>query len=158
LLGTAVVRDKATEVIDIAYHVSEAFRSWFTTRAVKSDRRHVLLVDDSPFFRTMMGPLLRAAGYDVTEAASAELALKFRDEGRAFDLILSDIQMPGMDGRSFASAVKTDPQWRATPIVGLAADNDSDEPGAFDALARKFDRDELLSAIKTHIGVEARAA
>jgi two-component system chemotaxis sensor kinase CheA len=158
LLGTAVVRDKATEVVDIAYHVSDAFRSWFTTRTARVQRRHVLLVDDSPFFRTMIAPLLTAAGYDVTEAATAENALKLKEEGRSFDLILSDIQMPGMDGRSFAALVKKDPQWKATPVVGLAADTDSDERGAFDALARKFDRDELMSTIRSHLGPEAQAA
>ena len=158
ILGTAVIREKATEVVDISYHVSDAFRSWFTARPAKALKRSVLLIDDSPFFRTMMAPLLTAAGYDVTEAATAEVALKLKDEGRSFDLILSDIQMPGMDGRSLAALIKNDPQWRATPVVGLASDTDSDEVGPFDALARKFDRDELLHTIRNHIGAEALAA
>ena len=158
LLGSAVIRDKATEVVDIAYHVSDVFRSSFATRVTKAQRRQVLLVDDSPFFRTMMAPLLSAAGYEGTEAATAELALKFKDEGRTFDLILSDIQMPGMDGRSFASLVKNDPQWRSTPVVGLASDNDSEDQGVFDALAQKFDRDALMSTIRHHISAEAYAA
>jgi two-component system chemotaxis sensor kinase CheA len=158
LLGTAIVREKATEVVDIAYHVSDAFRSWFAAKPTAVAKRHVLLIDDSPFFRTMMAPLLSAAGYVVTEAATAETALKLKDEGRTFDIILSDIQMPGMDGRAFASLVKKDPQWQRTPVVGLASDNDGDELGAFDALARKFDRDGLLHAIKSHIGSEALAA
>jgi two-component system, chemotaxis family, sensor kinase CheA len=158
LLGTAVVREKATEVVDIAYHVSDAFRSWFTSKPQPAQKRNVLLVDDSPFFRTMMAPLLAAAGYEVTEASTAEVALKFKDEGRSFDLILSDIQMPGMDGRSFATLIKKDPQWKKTPVVGLASDNDGSELGAFDALARKFDREELMSAIKSYIGAQALAA
>jgi CheY-like chemotaxis protein len=66
--------------------------------------------------------------------------------------------MPGMDGRSFASLVKKDPQWKGTPVVGLAADTDSDERGPFDALARKFDRDELMHTIRSHLGAEAQAA
>jgi two-component system chemotaxis sensor kinase CheA len=158
LLGTAVIREKATEVVDISYHVSEAFRSWFTPKPSKAQKRHVLLIDDSPFFRTMMAPLLSAAGYEVTEASTAEGALKLRDEGRSFDIILSDIQMPGMGGRSFASIVKKDPQWKKTPVVGLASDSDDDELGSFDALARKFDREELMSAIRSYIGTEALAA
>ena len=157
-VGSAVVREKATEVVDISYHVSDVFQSWFSRRAPVAHRRQVLLVDDSPFFRTMMAPLLISAGYEVTEAASAEIALKLKDEGRTFDIILSDIQMPGMDGRAFAEAVKNDKQWRTTPVVGLASDSDGDEAGAFDALARKFDRDGLMSAIQMHIGSEARAA
>jgi two-component system chemotaxis sensor kinase CheA len=158
LLGTAVVRDKATEVVDISYHVSDAFRSWFSPRQAPASKRQVLLVDDSPFFRTMMAPLLTSAGYVVTEAANAESALKLLEDGKSFDLILSDIQMPGMDGRSFASRVKTDPQWKKTPVVGLASDSDDGALGSFDALARKFDREELMSAIKSYIGAEALAA
>ncbi len=158
LVGSAVVRDKATDVVDIAYHVSDVFQSWFSRRAPVVARRQVLLVDDSPFFRTMMAPLLASAGYEVTEAASAEVALKLKDEGRTFDIIISDIQMPGMDGRAFATAVKNDKQWQATPVVGLASDNDGDEQSPFDALARKFDREGLMSAIEMHIGNEARAA
>ena len=78
--------------------------------------------------------LLMAAGYDVTEAGNAELALKLMGEGKSFDVIVSDIGMPGMDGRQFAAAVKGDPGWRATPVVGLAADSDGSDPGVFDAL------------------------
>ena len=158
MVGTAVVRDKATEVIDISYHVSDVFQTWFTKRVAPAQRRHVLLVDDSPFFRTMVAPLLAAAGYEVTEAPSAELALRLRDEGRTFDVILSDIQMPGMGGRKFASAVKDDPQWKSTPMIGLAADTDGDELGRFDALTRKFDRDGLLETVRGLIGSQERAA
>jgi two-component system chemotaxis sensor kinase CheA len=158
MVGTAVVREKATEVVDISYHVSDVFQGWFTKRVVPGQRRHVLLVDDSPFFRTMVAPLLAAAGYDVTEAANAELALKLKDEGKTFDVILSDIQMPGMGGYKFASAIKQDAQWRSTPVIGLAADTDGDDMGTFDALTRKFDRDGLLETVRGFIGSRERAA
>lgn len=105
-----------------------------------------------------MAPLLAAAGYDVTEAANAELALKMKDEGKFFDVILSDIQMPGMGGYKFADAIKQDPTWRSTPVIGLAADTDGDELGTFDALTRKFDRDGLLETVRGFIGSQERAA
>jgi two-component system chemotaxis sensor kinase CheA len=121
-------------------------------------RPNVLLVDDSPFFRTLVAPQLMAAGYDVTEAGNAELALRLMGEGKSFDIILSDIAMPGMDGRQFAAAVKRDPGWRATPVVGLAAESDGNEPGVFDALTRKFDREGLIQTINGFIHSEERAA
>jgi two-component system chemotaxis sensor kinase CheA len=105
-----------------------------------------------------MAPLLTAAGYEVTEAATAELALKLKEEGRTFDVILSDIQMPGMGGHKFATAVKQDPQWKSTPVIGLAADTDGDELGKFDALARKFDREGLLETVRGLVATEERAA
>lgn len=158
IVGTAVVREKATEVVDIAYHVSDVFQHWFTKRPTTQQKRHVLLVDDSPFFRTMVAPLLAAAGYDVTEAANAELALKYKDEGKLFDLILSDIQMPGMGGHKFAAAIKQDPHWHSTPVVGLASDTDGDDRGRFDALTRKFDRDGLIETVRGFINSQERAA
>jgi two-component system chemotaxis sensor kinase CheA len=158
VVGTAVVRDKATEVVDIAYHVSDVFSHWFTRRPTTKGRRHILLVDDSPFFRTMVSPLLCAAGYEVTEAPNAELALKLKDEGKCFDIILSDIQMPGMGGHKFAAAVKQDPNWRGTPVVGLATDTDGDDLGTFDALTRKFDREGLIETVKGFINTQERAA
>ena len=158
IIGTSVIQGRATEVVDIAYHVSEVFRSWFTARPVNRVRPNVLLVDDSPFFRTMIAPLLMAAGYDVTEAGNAELALKLMGEGKSFDVIVSDIGMPGMDGRQFAAAVKRDPGWRATPVVGLAADSDGSDPGVFDALTQKFDREGLIQTINGFVHSQERAA
>ena len=158
MIGTSVVKGRATEVVDIAYHVSEVFQSWFSKRSTGRVRPNVLLVDDSPFFRTLVAPQLMAAGYDVTEAGNAELALRLMGEGKSFDIILSDIAMPGMDGRQFAAAVKRDPGWRATPVVGLAAESDGNEPGVFDALTRKFDREGLIQTINGFIHSEERAA
>jgi len=68
--------------------------------------------------------------------------------------------MPGIDGRALATAVKKDPQWRATPIVGLATAPEAERESGdvFDALAHKYDLVGLMSAIRTHIGAEARAA
>jgi two-component system chemotaxis sensor kinase CheA len=158
MIGTSVVKGRATEVVDIAFHVSDVFQTWFSRRSTGRVRPNVLLVDDSPFFRTLVAPQLMAAGYDVTEAGNAELALRLMGEGKSFDIILSDIAMPGMDGRQFAAAVKRDPGWRATPVVGLAAESDGNEPGVFDALTRKFDREGLIQTINGFIHSEERAA
>ncbi len=158
VIGTSGVMGLATEVVDIAFHVSDVFQSWFSKRPSGRSRPNVLLVDDSPFFRTLVAPQLMAAGYDVTEAGNAELALRLMGEGKSFDIILSDIAMPGMDGRQFAAAVKRDPGWRATPVVGLAAESDGNEPGVFDAMTRKFDREGLIQTINGFIHSEERAA
>lgn len=158
IIGTAVIKDRATEVVDIAYHVGEVFQHWFTRPAPGRSRRSILLVDDSPFFRTMVAPLLMAAGYDVTEAPNAETALKFMGDGKVFDVILSDIGMPGMDGNQFAATIKRDPGWRATPVVGLTADIDARETGPFDVLMRKFDREGLVHTVRGLIKSQECAA
>ncbi len=81
-------------------------RTGSATRSSRSARRRrsLLLIDDSPFFRNMLSPVLQAAGYEVTAAASAPEALAMLKDGRAFDVVVTDIEMPEMDGFEFAEA------------------------------------------------------
>ena len=110
------------------------------------------MIDDSAFFRHMLVPVLTAAGYEVTAAETADAALKLREQGQRFDVIVSDIEMPGMDGFAFARAVREDPRWAALPLVALTsrvADADilrGREAGFTDYVA-KFDREALLAGI-----------
>ncbi|MGQ4828220.1 response regulator, partial [Enterococcus faecalis] len=85
------------------YFLTRAFGDWFKNHddspfGQASEKHKVLLVDDSPFFRNMLVPLLSVAGYAVETADNAEIALKWRDEGEQFSVIISDIEMPGMNG------------------------------------------------------------
>src|SRR5206468_6752728 len=66
--------------------------------------RSLLFVDDSPFFRNMLVPVLKAAGYDVTAVGAADEALAIVKKGQKFDVIVSDIEMPGMNGFELAEA------------------------------------------------------
>jgi two-component system, chemotaxis family, sensor kinase CheA len=163
LLGSAVIRGKATEILDVSAYLGEAFAFWFAGQAARTpDRKRLLLVDDSAFFRNMLSPLLTMAGYDVTESASAIDALKLREEGRNFDLIVSDIDMPDMDGYAFAEQVKADAVWSSTPILGLGLERDVRGPSraakAFDRYAPKFDRDSVIAHVKDALTPQGYAA
>jgi len=125
LLGSAVIAGSATDVIDAGHFLTLGFHDWFGgvghAGAAPSDRREVLLVDDSLFFRNLMTPYLSAAGWKVTTCQSAEEALTLREAGRRFSVIVSDLEMPGLGGMGFARDVKADPRWRETPFVALSA-------------------------------------
>ena len=125
LLGSAVIAGNATDVIDAGHFLTLGFHDWFGgvdhTDAAPSDRREVLLVDDSLFFRNLMTPYLSAAGWKVTTCQSAEEALTLREAGRRFSVIVSDLEMPGLGGMGFARDVKADPRWREIPFVALSA-------------------------------------
>src|SRR3546814_2721873 len=104
--------------------LTQAFQDWFgshTEAMGEAVHQRILLVDDSPFFRNMLTPLLTVAGYDVTTVESADEALALREAGEEFDVIVSDIEMPGMNGFDFPHAVKGSPQWPHTPIVALSS-------------------------------------
>ena len=123
----------------------------------------MLLVDDSAFFRNMLAPLLSASGYSVTLADSAMKALELKDNGVQFDIIVSDIEMPEMDGIAFAEALRNDPVWKDTPIIALSSHTaphiiERSRQAGFVDFVGKFDRKGLMESIKdcsTQLGAAA---
>jgi two-component system, chemotaxis family, sensor kinase CheA len=164
VLGSAVIKGQATEIIDIEHYLPLAFEDWFRSKDFYERRisRSVLLVDDSAFFRNMLAPVLKAAGYDVTTAAGGEEAMALFQKGRRFDVVLTDIDMPGMDGFVFAQKLRDDPRTAGIPIIGISSMVSQDfvqrgrEVGFHDYVA-KFDRQGLISALKEQTA-EAQAA
>lgn len=154
VIGSAVIAGRATEVIDTAYWLRLAFDDWFRHGAsAESDRRpRLLVVDDSAFFRQMLAPVLTAAGYEVTAVETAEAALRLRDQGRMFDAVISDIEMPGVDGFAFARAVRAAPPWANLPLIALTgrvseADIARGREAGFTDYIAKFDREALVAGI-----------
>jgi two-component system chemotaxis sensor kinase CheA len=166
IIGSAVIAGQATEIIDVSFYLERAFGDWFKARnktaaGAKSSSRKILLVDDSPFFRNMLAPLLTVAGYQVTTAENAETALKLRDTGELFDVIISDIEMPGMNGFDFARQVTSGDSWKSTPVVALSAHASPEDfargrEAGFSDYVAKFDRDALLQILSQTI--ETRGA
>jgi two-component system, chemotaxis family, sensor kinase CheA len=155
LLGSAVIKGQATEIIDIGHFLPLAFGDWRNRKLSGEDKavRRALLIDDSPFFRNMLAPVVKAAGYAVTTAASAGEALAVLESGERFQFVITDIEMPGMDGFDLASALRANPSTAQLPIVGLSsmlspqAIERGKSVGLRDCVA-KFDRCGLLAALK----------
>ena len=100
VLGSAVIKGQATEIIDVGHFLPLAFEDWFRRKEQPAQPRSraVLLVDDSPFFRNMLTPVLQAAGFAVTRRSGARGAWRCIKDGRRFEVVITDIEMPG-DGR-----------------------------------------------------------
>ncbi|HEX3938212.1 MAG TPA: hybrid sensor histidine kinase/response regulator [Xanthobacteraceae bacterium] len=165
VLGYAVVKGATTEIVDVGHFLPQAFEDWFRHRgAAKTDgARRILLVDDSPFFRDMLVPLIKAAGYQVVAAGSGADALAAIKSGNAIDLVVTDIEMPDMDGFALARAMRSVPAAAGVPIIGLAAmvSDDTIERGraaGFHDFVAKFDRPGLIAAIKEQSAEVTRAA
>lgn len=166
-VGSAVVRGKATDIIDVGYFLQQCFGGWFGANETvpygqNAERQKVLLVDDSPFFRNMLVPLLTTAGYVVSTAENGRAALELRDNGQAFDVIISDIEMPEMDGFMFAEEVKKDDRWQNTPIVALSShttqrDFDRGRAVGFTDYVAKFDRDSLMTTLSETLATAGAA-
>jgi two-component system chemotaxis sensor kinase CheA len=165
LLGSAVIKGQATEVIDVGHFLPMAFADWFTRKDMQrsSLTQDVLLVDDSAFFRNMLAPVLKAAGYNVQTATNASEGLNILRGGKQFNVILTDIEMPEMNGFEFAEAVRADQRNNETPIIALsslvspAAIERGRQVGFHDYVA-KFDRPGLIAALKEQAARDHRAA
>ncbi|MBV8824138.1 MAG: chemotaxis protein CheW [Bradyrhizobiaceae bacterium] len=155
VLGSAVVKGQATEIVDVGHYLPLAFGDWLTRKELRADAltRNLLLVDDSHFFRNMLAPVLKAAGYEVTTATGADDALTRLKAGERFDVIVSDIEMPGMNGFEFAEAVRRDVRTARVPIIALSAvaspaTVERGRQAGFHEFVAKFDRPGLIAALK----------
>jgi two-component system chemotaxis sensor kinase CheA len=157
LIGSAVIGGQATDVIDASVFLTRAFGDWYGSNEVISNdvashKKSILLVDDSPFFRNLLTPLLKVAGYEVTTADSGDSALGLREAGKTFDIIVSDIEMPGMTGFDLAQRIRDGGPWQDTPLVALSshtlpADLQKGRQVGFDDYVTKLDRDALLQSL-----------
>jgi len=169
ILGSAIIGGKATDVVDVGHFLQQTYKEWFKdhgddpyfsanenggVKTINSghSRKRILLVDDSPFFRNMLTPLLSVAGYEVVSLESPQEALKLCERGTEFDIIISDIEMPDMDGFEFAERVKNSSNWANTPMVALSShatpqDISRGMEVGFTKYVAKFDRDTLLNTL-----------
>ena len=169
LLGSAIIDGKATEILDAGYYLGMGQKDWFGTQGqqgafgIDGSAKQVLLVDDSSFFRNLLAPMLTIAGYKVTTVECADEALNLREAGQEFDIIVSDIEMPGMNGFEFAETVKSEGSWQHTPLVALTShatpkDFERGRVAGFDDYVAKFDRDALLTALSESLAMTGDAA
>jgi two-component system chemotaxis sensor kinase CheA len=164
LLGTAVVAGAATEVVDTVYWLSQAGQDWFQpSRTGTNSIARLLVVEDSAFFRNMLIPALSSAGYHVTAVNSAQEALALRSEGVKFDAIVSDIEMPGMDGLAFVRHVRLEGAWTKLPIIALSGrasqvDIEVGLQAGFSHYMAKFDREALLDRLQRCLQPELKQA
>ena len=119
--------------------------------------RRILIVDDSPSLRRMVALTLKGAGYDVTEAGDGQDALD-RVTASAFDAILTDQNVPRMDGLTFIREFRKRPEGSAVPIVFLSTESEgalkesAREAGATGWMTKPFDQAKLLSVMSRLVG------
>lgn len=85
--------------------------------------KKILIVDDSTSVRLVVSAALKGAGYDVIEAADGEAALNKLD-GQKIHLVISDVNMPNMDGITFVQEMKKRPAYRFTPVIMLTTESE----------------------------------
>jgi two-component system chemotaxis sensor kinase CheA len=155
VLGSAIIKGQATEIIDVGHFLPLACADWFRRKEQPAAKAacSVLLIDDSPFFRDMLSPVLQAAGYRVAAVGSASEALAMLEAGHVFDVAVTDIEMPDMDGFQFAEAVRASAATAHLPVIALSSVVSPDtvargRSAGFHDFVAKFDRQGLIAALQ----------
>ena len=151
ILGSIQLDGEIVEFLDATYFMRIACPAALARGVNK--RHRILLVDDKAFFRDMLAPILASAGYDVTTAASAPEALSFLRKGLSVEAVVTDTDMPEMDGYNFARALHALPGLAELPVVALAAQAAPSVLAAAQAcgiaaVAGKFDRRALIECVR----------
>jgi two-component system chemotaxis sensor kinase CheA len=170
VMSVIVVDNRTTEVIDISYYFRQEFyANEETFHANKetfhaneetiplpknpANKPHVLLVDDSAFFRKFIPPTLVDAGYKVTPTDSVESALKLLAKHPDICAIITDMNMPGKGGVDLLEHCKSNNSLSGKPIIALSAFSkdavlkQSDQGSKFDAYIPKTQHTKLLETL-----------
>jgi two-component system chemotaxis response regulator CheY len=113
----------------------------------------IMIVDDSASLRTVVGIALRSAGYDVIECCDGVDGLR-KLTGQKINLIVSDVNMPNMNGIDFVKAVKQLPNYKFTPVIMLTTESKDElkqegrAAGVKAWVVKPFKPDVLLGAIQ----------
>lgn len=113
----------------------------------------ILVVDDSNSIRDMVSFTLKSAGYQTVEAADGVLGLNAATSD-SFDLVITDVNMPNMDGITLCQELRKLPAFKFTPILMLTTESSGDmkmkgkAAGATGWLVKPFNPEKLLSTIK----------
>ena len=159
--GSAVIGENTTLIVDIYELIQTVQPEWFAVRGsieIADDAGevgvpHLLLVEDSDFFRNQVKKFIEDDGYSVDVAEDGLIAWNMLDaDPTRYDLVVTDIEMPNMDGFELSKRIRQDKRFSLVPIVALtslAGDEDIARGKAvgIDDYQVKLDKERLLQSI-----------
>ncbi|MBF0452743.1 MAG: chemotaxis protein CheW [Candidatus Magnetomorum sp.] len=164
LLGSAIIQDRITLFLDIFRLIEIAEPNWFEDRRLKTPPpekgRHVLLVEDSKFLQQLEKRYFESDNYKVSSAMNGKEALVLLNQFN-FDIIISDIEMPEMNGWEFMKTVRKDKAYDNLPSIAVTslnteADRLKSLDAGFNAYHVKIDREALLSEMSELLSIREK--
>ncbi|MCM8539714.1 MAG: response regulator, partial [Lentisphaeraceae bacterium] len=165
IFGSSYIDNKLCLLVDFFSLVASQKPQWVEKSQMFSEEKsqdyNILVVDDSKFFLNQISGFLREAGYSVVEAENGADALeKLRDHRNNIRLVLTDIEMPVMNGWDFVSNVRNDNMWNDLPLIAVTsvADAASAQRGkdlGIDEYLIKLDREEIIMNLQKYLQEDA---
>ena len=122
----------------------------------------ILVVDDTPANLRLLTTMLRDGGYKVRPVSGGEMALR-AVEAKAPDLVLLDVNMPGMDGYEVCRRLKADPRWSDIPVLFISALTDTADKvrafqaGGVDYVGKPFQFEEVDARVRPHLALRRKS-
>lgn len=167
VIGSLVYNERTLRLIDLFEMTQMTHPEWFAGDPEpelneESLAPMILLAEDSGFFRTQVKKIFEEKGYRVVDCEDGQLAWEELDSERErFDLLVTDIEMPNMNGFQLCERLKTDPRFASIPVIALtslagSADIQRGMEVGIDDYQIKMDRDKLLTAVQNFAGQAQR--
>ena len=157
VMGSAIIDGHTTQLLDVFEFLEQLKPEWFNDRArapeVSGPAPLVLLAEDSNFFRSQVKKFLSEAGYQVAEAEDGLKAWEvLQKHGDKVRLVVTDIEMPNLDGLGLTARIRGDKRFRHLPIIAVTSlageeDETRGRQAGVDDYQIKLDREQLLGKI-----------
>jgi len=158
IMGSVIIMKKITMIVDLFGIVATVMPEWISQTSLGTDSgqgQHILVVEDSPFFNRQICGFVSEAGYKAFSATDGVEGLALLEREK-IDLILTDIEMPNMDGLEFTTRVRADARWSGLPVIavtslsGEAAEKRGLKAGVNEYLV-KLDREKVIQTINRYL-------
>jgi len=168
VIGSILVDGKTTRLLDLFELTRTAHPDWFQAAPVVERREGgaaptIVLAEDSGFFRKQLMSVLQADGYNVVACEDGQIAWDtLRKPGQPCDLLVTDLEMPNMNGLELSRNVKGDPALCHLPIIAVTSlaseeDIDSGKRAGIDEYLIKLDRERLMESVSRQLRLAAQA-
>lgn len=158
IMGTAIIDGRTVFLLDL-YGIAVVHEPALSREKTREEEESssgeelVLVLDDSVFFRSQIEKFVKEAGYEAITAEDGLDGLnKLKNARRPVTMILTDIEMPNMDGLGFTKAVRAEPEYEKIPIVAITSlmGNDAEKAGYDAGVNRyliKLDREKIIETL-----------
>jgi two-component system chemotaxis sensor kinase CheA len=166
VIGSLVVDGKTTRLLDLFELTRLAHPGWFADRASNptqpphhgmNEAPTILLVEDSPFFLKQVAGFMDDAGYNVVKCEDGLAAWNIlQSSDRKFDLVVTDLEMPNMNGFELSRKIKDDPDLNPLPVIALTSlageeDIQRGMEAGIDDYQIKLDRERLMASVANYL-------